>query len=162
MQLEPDFTSAGSPDTWTPIAFGKLVDEAHLTLYVLGTMKQLERARLHAILVRMRGIGKDPRHAAHTRLKEMCALSAAFATYVAGGQWRAFEAQANAMLPAFDVRQMSDATTAAWLGVITRAPKESLMPLRLAFNRGEVTDAALRAELERVSADLAATPILKV
>ena len=56
MQLEPDFTSAGSPDTWTPIAFGKLVDEAHLTLYVLGTMKQLERARLRAILVRMRSI----------------------------------------------------------------------------------------------------------
>lgn len=162
MQLDPGFTSAGSPDTWTPIALGRLVDEAHLTRFVLDTMQVPERTRLRAILVRMRGISKDPRHAAHTKLKEMCALSAAFATYVASGRSRAFEARANAILPSFDVRQMSDATTAAWLGVITRAPKESLMPLRLAFNRGEVTDAALCAELERVSADLAATPILKV
>jgi hypothetical protein len=162
MQPDTGFTSAGSPDTWTHVEFRELVDEAHLTLYMLDTMQVPERARLRAILVRMRGISKDPRHAAHTRLKEMCALSAAFATYVAGGQSRAFEARANAMLPSFDVRQMSDATTAAWLGVITRAPKESLMPLRLAFNRGEVTDAALCAELERVSAGLGATPILKV
>ena len=160
MQLEPGFTSAGSPDRWAPVAFSELVDEAQLTLYVLDTMHAPERARLRAILVRMREISKDPRHAAHTKLKEMCALSAAFATYVASGRSRAFEAQANAMLPAFDVRQMSDATTAAWLGVITRAPKESLMQLRLAFNRGEVTDAAFCAGLERVSASLAATPAM--
>jgi len=162
MQPDTGFTSAGSPDTWAHIAFRELVDEAHLTLFVLDTMQPPERARLRAILVRMRSISRDPRHAAHTKLKEMCALSAAFATYVACGRSRAFEAQANAILPSFDVRQMSDATTAAWLGVITRAPKESLMPLRLAFNRGEVTDAALCAELERVSAGLGATPIMNI
>ena len=162
MEPEPGFTSAGSPDTWAPIAFRELVDEAHLTLYVLDAMQVPERARLRAILVRMRDISKDPRHAAHTKLKEMCALSAAFPSFVAGGQSRAFEAHANAMLPEFDLRQMSDATSAAWRAVITRAPRESLAPLRLAFNRGDVTDAAFCAELGRVSASLGATPAMKI
>ena len=159
--MEPGFTSAGDPGTWTHVAFEAMVDAPLLTLFVLGTMPAPERARLRAILVRMRNISRDPRHAAHTKLKEMCALSAAFPSFVAGGQSRAFEAHANAMLPDFDLRQMSDATSAAWRAVITRAPRESLAPLRLAFNRGDVTDAAFCAELGRVSASLGATPAMK-
>lgn len=159
--MEPGFTSAGDPGTWTHVAFEAMVDAPLLTLFVLGNMLVPERARLRAILVRMRDISRDPRHAAHTKLTEMCALSAAFPSFVAGGQSRAFEAQANALLPEFDLRQMSEAANAAWRRVITRAPRESLMPLRLAFNRGDVTDAAFCAELERVSASLGATPAMK-